>query len=73
MDDCLVQLAGILNFCLSVLVDDVIKNVPRPKKNVFFKKLFFDDSTKKSTGEFLTLQHEHKRTYAPWTLQHLST
>ena len=65
MGDCLVQLATILNFCLSVMLDDVIKKSATPRKNLFFfKKLFFDDSTKKSADEFLTLQHEHKRTYA---------
>ena len=78
MGNCLVQLAAILNFCLSVLLDDVIKKVPHPKKvpypkkSFFFKKLFLDDSTK-SADEFQTLQHEHNTTYATWTVQHLST
>ena len=46
-------------FAPSILGDSM------PKKNLFFfKKLFFDDSTKKCASEFLTLQHEHKGMYA---------
>ena len=35
MDDCLVQLATILNFCRFVLLNDVIKKNVTPKKNNF--------------------------------------
>ena len=41
MGDCPVQLAAILNFCLSVMLDDVIKKSATPKKNISFSKNYF--------------------------------